>query len=97
MPVAEATTIVPPQQACHLETYDPAADRIALEKLAVWCHRFSPRVGLEEGDSPETLLLDVAGVAPLFGGESALVEQVAGNFRRLQLDARIARERRDGV
>ena len=37
--------------------YEPAADRRALVKLAEACERFSPRVALEEGDEPESLLL----------------------------------------
>src|SRR5436309_2075291 len=41
-------------------------DRAALEALAAWCDQFSPTVGLEESDSPESLLLDITGLAPLF-------------------------------
>jgi len=84
MPLSEATAMAP----VHLEPYDPVADRIALEKLAAWCHRFSPLVGLEEAQPPEALLLDVTGVAPLFGGEAALVKEVESAFQRLRLSLR---------
>lgn len=98
LPVAEATALTfrkkrkrksnaPP---FHLGDHDPHEDRLALEKLAGWCHQYSPYVGLEEADPPETLLLDVTGLAPLFGGEQLLLEQVERGFRRLQLTARMA-------
>lgn len=57
-------------------------DRAALEVLAGWCDQFSPTVGLEESDSPESLLLDITGLAPLFQGEEALVELVVQEFER---------------
>jgi protein ImuB len=98
MPIAEASTLVAQasslssrQDACptYCTNSDPVEDRMALEKLAAWCHRFSPLVGLEDADRPETLLLDVTGVARLFGGEQSLVEQVKQSFRRLRLEARV--------
>jgi protein ImuB len=70
--------------------HDPAKDREALVELAQWCHRFSPSVGLEEGEGPETLLLDVTNLAPLFGSEAALAGQVAQGMRRRGFEARIA-------
>ncbi|MCH7728591.1 MAG: DNA polymerase Y family protein [Planctomycetes bacterium] len=87
MPVAEAGALV--QGTLHLEPHDPQADRLALEKLAEWCHQYSPCVGLEDADLPETLLLDVTGIAPLFGSEQLLVEQVERGFGRLRLFTRI--------
>lgn len=98
LPIAEATALAfrrkrrrksnaPP---FHLEDYDPHEDRLALEKLAGWCHQYSPFVGLEELHPPETLLLDVTGLAPLFGGEQMLLEQVERGFQRLHLTARMA-------
>ena len=61
---------------------DPQADREALRKLAVWCQRFSPTVALEEAEHPHSLLLDMTGCAHLFGGETALAEQLIDAFRR---------------
>jgi protein ImuB len=61
-----------------------------LVALAQWCHRFSPSVGIEEGEAPETLLLDATNLAPLYGGEAALVEQAARALRRRGLVARLA-------
>ena len=54
--------------------------RPALESLAAWCQRFSPLVGIEPDREPASLLLDITGLAHLFGGEAALAEQVLGDF-----------------
>jgi protein ImuB len=61
-----------------------------LERLAQWCHRYTPTAGLEAGDPCETLLLDATNLAPLYGNEEIFVSQVAQGVRRLGLDARIA-------
>ncbi len=58
---------------------DPAADRAALEALAHWCGRYTPLVavdpmGGEIGDGG--LWLDITGCAHLFGGETALLEDL---------------------
>lgn len=73
-----------------LELHDPVADRTALERLAAWCERFAPLVGLEARERPESLLLDVTGCERYFHGEARLVELVAHDLRRLGLIARVA-------
>ena len=70
--------------------HDPAADRRALEQLAIWCEQFSPVVGLEAADPPECLLLDVTGLANLFGGESALCDRITGAFTQRGLSVQLA-------
>ena len=45
-----------------------------LQWLVERCRRFSPIVGLEPTDR-ESLLLDITGLAHLFGGETALAER----------------------
>jgi protein ImuB len=72
------------------EPSDGYAHRAALERLAEWCQRFSPTVGLEEADWPESLLLDITGLAPLFGGEEALAQRVVREFARRGLVVRVA-------
>jgi protein ImuB len=74
----------------HLEMHDPLADRLALEELAEWCGCFSPTVGLDEAEEPESLLLDVTGLGPLFGGEQALARQIVQKFQQRNLTARVA-------
>ena len=73
-----------------VEAHDSVADRAELVELAQWCHRFSPSVGLEDAAAPETLLLDATNLAPLYGGEAALVEQTEQALRRRGLEMRLA-------
>lgn len=72
------------------EPSDPAADREALEALAQRCERFSPTVAVEDSAAPDSLLLDVTGLAHLFGGESALAEKVVDDFARRGLSVEAA-------
>ena len=67
-----------------------AVGRGDLESWAAWCHRFSPLVGIEPTAEPASLLLDVSGLAHLFGGEAALAEQVVGDFAARGLSVRLA-------
>jgi protein ImuB len=57
---------------------DPAAEGKLIERLADWCGRFTPLVALDGADG---LMLDVSGVAHLFGGEAALVEEVEARLK----------------
>ncbi|MGI6414331.1 MAG: Y-family DNA polymerase [Thermoguttaceae bacterium] len=73
----------------RLAAHDPLADRQALERLGVWCHRFSPLVGLDGTAEPDSLLADVTGVARFFGGEQALADRILGPFTRRGIPIRI--------
>ncbi len=53
------------------------------------CGRFSPILGLEPTD-PRSLLLDITGLAPLFGGETGLAGEIVRDFARLGLNIRLA-------
>ena len=79
MPVAEAQALAP-----HLMIlpHEPLRDRQVLAELAEACEQFTPCVGLEEGDEPESLLLDISNLEHLWGSEAALVEQVKRFFKR---------------
>lgn len=66
------------------------SDREALERLVVWCERFSPSVGVEVWETPESLLFDVSGLGPLFHGEPGLAEQVKSEFCRRGWMVRVA-------
>jgi len=52
------------------------------------CGRFSPIVGLEPTDG-DSLLLDITGLAHLFGGEAALAAEILRDFARLGLNVRV--------
>ncbi len=49
----------------------PAEEARLLERLCDWCSRYTPLAALDGRDG---LMLDISGVAHLFGGEAALVE-----------------------
>lgn len=72
MPLAEARALVP-----NIAAYaaDPEADRRLLVALARTLERYTPLVAL---DSPDGVILDIAGCAHLFGGEEALAQAVRG-------------------
>jgi len=95
MPIAEAITllslpVLSPQGGGEPKSHDPSADRQALQQLAQWCHRYSPTAGVEESESPETILLDATNLAPLYGSEELFVAQVLRGLRRLGLNVRTA-------
>jgi protein ImuB len=66
---------------------DPAGDLATLEKLALWAQRWGPWSAM---DPPEGLLVDVTGVAHLFGGEARLLADVAAAFAARGLTVRAA-------
>jgi protein ImuB len=84
MPLADVRAMHPGIGVCNA---DGAADRALLEAVADWCDRYTPLVGL---DAPDGLLLDISGCAHLFGGEAALMQDMAARLFRQGLNARIA-------
>jgi protein ImuB len=66
---------------------DPAGDLAMLEKLSLWAQRWGPWSAL---DPPDGLLVDVTGVAHLFGGEARLLADVGAAFAARGLSARAA-------
>ena len=72
----------------HIEPADPAADAAALARLALWAlRRYSPVVAI---DLPDGLLIDATGVAHLFGGETALLDELRARLTAARLGSRIA-------
>ena len=98
MSLAEAMAVLAVahgSRACHVaevQPDDPVADREALERLARWCRRFSPIVGIEEtaAGEPECLHLDVTGTAGFFGGEESLARTAVWTLAARGLHARAA-------
>ena len=66
---------------------DPAGDLALLEALALWAQRWGPWSAL---DPPDGLVVDVTGVAHLYGGEDALLADAARHLRARGLTARLA-------
>ena len=65
--------------ALHAIEEDAEADASPLEKIADWCLRYTPLVAC---DPPDGLLLDIGGCAHLYGGEAALVADLAARIER---------------
>lgn len=80
--LADARAIVP-QVVVALA--DPNADERALELLARWAFRFTPRVAAA---APDAFFLDVGGCAHLFGGERALASEVRAKLKGFGLTSR---------
>ena len=87
MPLVEAQALV---RGLGVATYDPAADRRALAKCAEACERFSPRVALEDGAEPESVLLDISNLEHLWGNEGKLVGRVEEFFTQRGYLVRLA-------
>ncbi len=84
MSLADGRAIVP---SVAVRRADPSGDARALERLARWADRFTPRVVPAD---PDTLFLDVGGSAHLFGGEEALAASLRGELEGFGLTSRMA-------
>jgi protein ImuB len=67
--------------------HEPDKDAAVLLKLMRWSERWSPFIA---PDPPDGLVLDVTGIAHLFGGEAALLADMAAKFRRLGFTVNLA-------
>ena len=73
---------------------DPAADQRGLERLALWCNRFTPSSAVDGGGDDDNggdggLLLDITGCAHLFGGEATLMGEIAARLTGLGIENRL--------
>jgi len=69
---------------------DPAGDAATLERIAVWCTRYTPWTapsGLETGGAAG-LWLDVSGCAHLFAGEAAMLDDMTTRLAAIGYTAR---------
>ncbi len=66
----------------HIFPHEPAVDRQELEQLARQLDSFSPLVGLDTSEPLAALLLDVTGLAPLFGSEQDWLHRVLATLSR---------------
>lgn len=72
------------------EPTNPIADLNVLKQLALQCQTYSPIVGIEESETPESLLLDITGCETHFGGEQALAQQLWDELSFFHYQAQIA-------
>lgn len=84
MSLADARAIHPNLAALEAE---PEEDARALDNIAAWCERFTPIVVI---DAPDGLFLEITGCAHLFGGETALRDQIVTRLAAQGYAARAA-------
>jgi len=84
MTLADARAMLP---ALVLAEADIAAEAGLLAAIADWCRRFTPLAAL---DAPDGVLLDVSGASHLFGGERALLHEIAAALQAQGFAARAA-------
>ena len=84
MPLAQARALI---SDLAVVPADPGGDAAALRRLVAWCRRWSP---LTAADAPDGLWLDVTGGTHLFGGEAALLADIATRLRGGGIAARAA-------
>jgi len=84
MTIADARAIDP---SLLVETADEEGDNAALHQLALWCQRYSPLTRIE---TPDGICIDITGCAHLFGGEAAMVEDLADRIHGFGLTTRLA-------
>jgi protein ImuB len=89
MALAAARALVP---GLVVADADPAAETADLEALARWCTRWTPWVSVAQApcSGGAALMLDVTGCAHLFGGEQALLDDMALRLRKLGLTIALA-------
>ena len=84
MPLADALSFLP---GLATVPADPAADSMALTRLAEWCGRYSPWTAPDETDGVK---IEITGSAHLWGGEAALAADLARRLARQNIAHRIA-------
>jgi protein ImuB len=67
--------------------HEPEKDAATLLSLARWSERWSPWIAVQ---SPDGLVLDVTGIAHLFGGEASLLADIAARFHHIGFHIRSA-------
>lgn len=89
MPLAEARALAPGLRALPA---DLARDRAKLGRLAEWCGRYSPWVGIEKNAAgiADGLCLDISGCGHLFGGPAGLLHDLSRRLKNFGLSARTA-------
>ncbi|MBT3766946.1 MAG: DNA polymerase Y family protein [Rhodospirillaceae bacterium] len=84
MTLADARAVLP---GLVTRADDIPANAKLLRRLARWCHRFTPHVGI---DDEQGLWLDISGCAHLLGGERSLLNKLIAGAERLGFQTRAA-------
>ncbi len=78
-----ATASRPTTSQCNSFVADFEADANTLQQLAVSCHALAPLTGIEAAKHPTCVFLDITNLAPLYGTESQLLQQVINHFHKM--------------
>ncbi|MCK9911821.1 hypothetical protein MXD81_21885, partial [Microbacteriaceae bacterium K1510] len=81
--LADARAIFP---ALLTQPADARRDHSALMRLARWCGRYGPNRNIDGDDG---IWIDITGVAHLYGGEAALLDDLASRLKRFSLTVRL--------
>ncbi len=84
MALADARAMYP---GLSVADADPQADGALLKRIADWCDRYTPLVGL---DPPDGLILDIAGCTHLYHGEMALCRDFSHRLSAQGFHVRLA-------
>lgn len=84
MVLADARAVEP---RLHVLDDIPGLPEKLLRRLAEWCIRFTPYVGI---DLPDGLLLDVTGCSHLWGGDEPYIEDIIKRLRARHYNVRAA-------
>jgi protein ImuB len=84
MAVADARAII---SSLHVLDDKPGLKDKLLKRIAEWCIRFTPLVGV---DPPDGLIFDATGCSHLWGKDSAYIAAIADRFKARGYDVRVA-------
>ena len=88
-PVADARAKI--GEDLQVRSADPAADRAALRRLALWTTRYTPTVSVwGEENGADGFFLEIAGAAHLAGGEEELLADLLSRLKSFGFPARLA-------
>ncbi len=95
--LVQAQAILPATPSPQILPFDAAASRRSIENLARWMMRFSPQVSVDEHTfathpepTPDGLILNISGVAHLFGGEMFLLQRIRHLLDQKGLQVKLA-------
>lgn len=78
------------KELVSFHAWTSSVDRRVLAEVAELTRRYAPVVGLDGMPLPDSLLLDITGCGPLFGGEAGLAELLLRDLKLAGWRARIA-------
>jgi len=91
MMLTDARALIPGVSGLLIQPMAPEEDARALAGLADWCGRYSPWVSIDGSDDGQYgICLDVTGCAHLFGGEEAMLDDLARRLRGFAIQAQMA-------